>query len=797
MIRTLGIIAAAFSVAVSIVMAGDSTNSRSSFLQPRSVVREKSSDVLSSQVRSFLSRRDGDTARVWVYFTDKGVRTPAEFEAAAASVVFTERAERRRVRTRSSQKLFVDLPVNQTYIDQLTGLGAVHRRSSRWLNAASFDVPFERLDELSVLPMVAEIRPIARFRRLEERSDTTPPDPAESQSGNLDYGESLFQIRQINAVSAHEHGLSGRGVTLTITDTGFRKTHESLAPHVAAGRVLAEYDFVKNDSNTSLEAGDPYNQWDHGTLVWSVAAGYAPGRIIGPAYNANFILCKTEDMASETAVEEDNWVAALEFADSVGTDVISTSLGYSDWYTYQDMNGQTAVISQAASTCDALGIVLVVAAGNEGPSQGTITAPADAFDILSAGAVDMSGLIASFSSRGPTFDGRIKPEVCALGVDDFGAFTSADNAYRYAGGTSLSTPLVAGAACLLIEARPDFTPRLVREALKGTAKYAANPNNTYGWGLLDVDSALLWPVNFACDSSQGQAPLAVSFRNNSWLEASELTWDFGDGETSNSPNPSHVFQYPGVYDVTLTIATAEGRFARTIPGMVLAHSDTLALSDVQAAPGSKVRVDVYARNFLPLDEIEIPFCWDGPLGMAFDSSSTAGLRTAAYTPVLLSLALSTKRATVLLRTSSAPAQPRLPPGSGSVLSIYFTMPSRSGPAYNPVSLVSYGKYAPTFRSGSYDYFPWVTAGSVRTGCCVGVVGDVDGDGSATTTLVDISRLIDCLFINRTPLDCWTEADADQSGGANAGPNDISIVDVAVLIDYLFIRGTALVLPDCP
>jgi len=261
--------------------------------------------------------------------------------------------------------------------------------------------------------------------------------------------------------------------------------------------VLAEYDFVHNDSNTGIEPGDWATEHSHGTRVWSVAAGWADGHLYGPAYRANFILCKTEDISSETPIEEDNWVAALEFADSVGTDVIATSIGYFHFdtachcdYTVSDLDGQTATISIAASMADGLGIIVCNSAGNSGPDASTITPPADAFDILAVGSVSSGGVIAASSSRGPTYDGRIKPEVCARGVSTWCAHPTIDNAYGSYHGTSFACPLVAGAACLVIEAHPEWTPRQVREALMASGDHAGSPDNTYGWGIIDVDAAL-------------------------------------------------------------------------------------------------------------------------------------------------------------------------------------------------------------------------------------------------------------------------------------------------------------------
>jgi subtilisin family serine protease len=288
-----------------------------------------------------------------------------------------------------------------------------------------------------------------------------------------------------------------------------RKTHEAFTACLAAGRLIAEYDFVYDDANVAFEEGDWAGEISHGTKVWSVAAGEAPGQLYGPAYQANVILCKTEDIRSETDAEEDNWAAAVEFADSVGADVISTSVGYMIFddscqcdHTYEDMDGQTTTISIAASMCDGLGIVLAKSVGNSGPASGSVTAPADAFDILAVGGVTSTGSIYASSSRGPTYDGRIKPEVCARALSTRAAHPSYDNVYSDYSGTSFAAPLIAGAACLLIEAHPNWTPYQVREALKLSGNNADSPDNTFGWGIPDVDAALTMGSN-CCEGKVG------------------------------------------------------------------------------------------------------------------------------------------------------------------------------------------------------------------------------------------------------------------------------------------------------
>ena len=764
--------------------------------QPSSITP---TSVLTSQTRKFLTSRGDKQAAVWVFFTDKGVKTPAEFSAAAQRVSLTERNHRRRVRTGAPLVTAADLPVREDYVGRVEAIGGELRRTSRWLNAASYEIPLRLVDSIAALPFVVRILPVAGFNGVKPSVDDTPRTaPRESALTGLSYGPSISQNLQINTPTAHRLGFSGKGVTLAITDSGFRKTHEAFANTIADGRLIAEYDFINNDENTDYDVGDPSNQISHGTMVWSTAAGYASGKVIGPGYGANIILCKTEDLQSETPIEEDNWVAALEFIDSVGADVINSSLGYSDWYGYADFDGQTAVTSIAASTCDSLGIVLCVSMGNEGPSTGSITAPADAFDVLSVGAVDLTGAIVSFSSRGPTYDGRTKPDVCALGLDAYTAYWSADNRYAYSAGTSFSSPLIAGAVCLLIEARPELSPAEIREAIRGTAEQAAAPDNEYGWGIANVGEALHWPVNFSADVVAGELPLTVQFSNDSWLEPQAIDWNFGDGSSSAELNPVHIYDQPGVYDVSVDLQTTIGDFSRSINRMIAVHADSLWMEVVDAVPGQYVKVAVYARNYLPLSTLEVPFSWAGDLGLTYSQFSTYGLRTQNFAiQNRISYDANGKRATILLDAGSGDTADELEPGVGPILNLYFLLPSDADYGSNPVAFTTYGNYDPSFVSGGYSYDPTVIDGAVVVQCCVGTVGNANGSDDEKPTIGDVITMIDHLFINMQPLECPAEADINRSGGANPTDADVDITDVSVLIDYLFAFRESFELPVCP
>ncbi|HIN19743.1 MAG TPA: T9SS type A sorting domain-containing protein, partial [Candidatus Marinimicrobia bacterium] len=303
------------------------------------------------------------------------------------------------------------------------------------------------------------------------------------------------QIEQINCHTAHQAGYTGQGVRVLILDTGFnteRSVFDSLT-------IIDEWDFINNDGNTENEANDYSSQHNHGTMVFSTLAGYDPGNLIGPAFGAEFLLAKTEDVTNESQVEEDNYVAALEWGEQLGADIMSSSLGYLDWYSYCDMDGNTGVTTIAVDIATSLGMLCITSAGNWGTSSPPpnpcdtlyyyISAPADADSVISVGAVNSNGEIAFFSSHGPTYDGRIKPEVCARGVSTWGVNANSDS-YRTGSGTSLSAPLVSGAAAVILSAHSDWTPMQVREAMMMTADRVDNPDNNYGYGVIDVMAAI-------------------------------------------------------------------------------------------------------------------------------------------------------------------------------------------------------------------------------------------------------------------------------------------------------------------
>ncbi|MFH0982564.1 MAG: S8 family serine peptidase [Planctomycetota bacterium] len=477
------------------------------------MVKDRASDPVKVHpaLQQLLNQSTGPV-KVWVFFKDKGIDSPQEYEAAIAQVAasYNPRAvQRRALRGLNALRggaLFDehDLPVVQAYVDAVAATGARIHVVSRWVNAVSAYITREQVEPIAALPWVAKLQPVAHSAGVHRPVDTKSVEelaPAPGGGGldrSINYGLSQAQLAQINLIPLHDAGYTAQGVIVGILDTGFHRTHEAFTNPGHPVSVVAEYDFVDNDGVAETEPGDPFGQADHGTMILGCLGAYMPGELVGGAFDASFVLCKTEDTTQEVPAEEDNYVAGLEFIEFHGADMETSSLGYIDWYTQADLDGETAVTTIAVNIATANGVHHCNAAGNEyhdtSPSTSHLIAPADAFQAISCGAVDSSGAIAYFSSDGPTADGRVKPELLARGISTYTVSPSSDTGYTTADGTSLSTPLVACAVACLIQARPSWTVDQMREHLFETADYYVaygtfDPLYVRGYGILDAFAA--------------------------------------------------------------------------------------------------------------------------------------------------------------------------------------------------------------------------------------------------------------------------------------------------------------------
>lgn len=442
----------------------------------------------------------------------------------SSDTLLTQRALDRRALRASTRELIssADLPVAQARVDALLATGATLRTTSRWLNLASVAASETELKAIAKLPFVRGVFPVHHSRRL------APVDFGSVVEGGI-AGSGAWsdaQLAQVGIDEMHARGFRGAGVIIGILDTGFRRIHSAFASAEHPLEVIAEWDFINNDGNAGFQVGDDPGQHWHGSAVLGFLAAYLPGQMIGSAYEAKFILTKTEDNSSETPVEEDYYVAGLEFIEANGADIATSSLGYIDWYTPEQLNGVTAVTSRGVNIATSLGVICCTAAGNQGndsnPATNHLLAPADALQVISCGAVDLNGVTAWFTSDGPSVDGRVKPELCARGIncytiapDDFAGIT-------YGSGTSFATPLIAGAVATILQARGEYTVTSMRNALFSTASdMVANgtfdPFYRRGYGIMSAIGAASIgraPEDINVDGSVNAADLAMLL--NAW-----------------------------------------------------------------------------------------------------------------------------------------------------------------------------------------------------------------------------------------------------------------------------------------
>lgn len=434
--------------------------------------------------------------KIWIFLRDKGPHALTKNSPAyrRAQEALAPRALSRRAKVLPANALIesTDLEIHEPYLAELAQLGLQPIVRSRWLNAVSALAAPEQLQAAQKLPFVSRIQAVAQLR-IPPVSKNAPPvaQLAKTNAHRLAYGASLAQMEQIAATSLHDAGILGRGVLVGMMDSGFRwQDHEAFD----SLRVVEEFDFVKNDAITRNETGDPVGQDEHGTETLSTLAGFKAGELIGPAFQARFLLAKTENIASETHAEEDFWVAAMEWMEARGVEVTSTSLGYGTGglYTPADMDGKTAIITQAAEIAAGKGVIVVNSAGNEGSNLAwrIVTAPADGPNVIAVGAVSANGGLVGFSSRGPTPDGRLKPDVLAMGSGVRVVASNSNASYTFSSGTSFSCPLVAGVVAQILSAHPEVTPQQMMNALRSTASRASSPDNDYGHGIVNARAAI-------------------------------------------------------------------------------------------------------------------------------------------------------------------------------------------------------------------------------------------------------------------------------------------------------------------
>lgn len=426
---------------------------------------------------------------VWVFLKDKPSQTAF---VASPLTMLSQRALDRRLRYNISLDS-KDVPVEASYISQIKNTsGIIVKAKSKWLNALHIQGTQADISKLLTLNFVNKVEYANKSLNVSGKNSRQQKVVQKTNKLNFttdfNYGNSANQIEMLKGNVLHQNNFTGEGMQIAIIDAGFPNVDNFAAFKRIRdnNQILGGYDFVNRNENF-------YTGNYHGMSVLSTIAGYMDNQFVGTAPDAKFYLFISEDAVNETPLEESLWVEAAEKADSLGVDVINTSLGYTTFdnpnynYVYADMDGKTTFISKGAEIAFSRGMIVVNSAGNEGNAfWHYISAPADAASVLSIGAVNATGVIASFSSYGPAADNRVKPDVCAQGAGVY--IISPSGAIVTSNGTSFSSPVLAGVVACLWQAFPDKNNAEIIQLVKESAHLYANPTAQEGYGIPDFES---------------------------------------------------------------------------------------------------------------------------------------------------------------------------------------------------------------------------------------------------------------------------------------------------------------------
>jgi serine protease AprX len=427
----------------------------------------------------------------WVYFNAKP--DSATF-LSNPSLMLSQRALDRRANQGIALDI-KDVPIYQDYIDQIASFGTVEiLAKSKWLNALHIRGTQTNIQALSELEFVDHVRfadvSLNQAGRMSASRRIAPVNKTMETQVNFQYGSSANQIQMLNGHLLHQQDYTGSGKIIAVLDAGFPGVNTVLPFKRLRdnNKILGGYNFVDRDE-------DFYTRGSHGTMVLSTMGGYVQNQLVGTAPDASYYLFITEDVFNENPIEESLWVEAAETADSLGVDVINTSLGYFAYdnpnysHTYEEMDGVTTFISQGANIAFTRGMIVVVSAGNSGNSPDPhIASPADAVNVLTVGAVDAGGNYASFSSIGPSFDGRVKPDVDAQGY--LAVVANPAGSVVAASGTSFSGPIMAGMIASFWQAVPNLDNQTIIDVVRQSAHLFENPTDELGYGIPNFQQAL-------------------------------------------------------------------------------------------------------------------------------------------------------------------------------------------------------------------------------------------------------------------------------------------------------------------
>ncbi len=422
----------------------------------------------------------------WIKLSDK---KGSNYQLSNPEMFLSERAISRRIR----QHIPIDetdLPVSAVYSDSLKKMGLELIHSSKWLNGLTVKVNDTTvMRKVRALTFVTSVQLTKPALLLKSANQKFNEEEFSAEYKPANYGTAINQLTQLKGDYLHQQGFRGKGIQIAVLDAGFWKVDKLMAFDSlrTSGRILGKRDFVDPKS-------DFYAQHTHGMSVLSCMGANLPGTIIGTSPDASFYLFRTEDAPTEYLIEEDNWVAAAEFADSLGVDVINSSLGYYTFddskmdHPFSDLNGVKTRVTQGANMAFQKGILVFASAGNEGNnSWKRIIAPSDGANVIAVAAVDKIGIRASFSSVGPAFGGAVKPNVAALGASTY--LLTSGEVFGFSSGTSFSSPVLAGMGACLLQANPYANAKQVKMAIEQSAHQYNKPDSLLGFGIPNFEKA--------------------------------------------------------------------------------------------------------------------------------------------------------------------------------------------------------------------------------------------------------------------------------------------------------------------
>jgi len=451
---------------------------------------------ISDRVKNAINYSTDEKLIVYVFFNDKGPNVD-QYLSNPLSLVSEKSLERRKKVLPANQLVDItDVPVYQSYVNQVSNKVIKVRHELNWFNCVSVEGTKAQILDIAGLDCVAKIDLVERYKKIKENDEIVSDNavsynPYSPLVDSMNYGASLRQDTMIKVNKVHNNGIYGQGVVIAHFDAGYLNfNHEAFTTYPM--KIWKRKDFQTGDTVTLASHS-------HGQATLSLVGGYKPGSLISPAFASTFVLCRTEVDPGERWFEMDNWAAAAQWSDSLGVDVITSSLGYLDLFdppdtnfSWVNMDGKTLLITNAADLAVHKGITVSNSAGNSGDnsSHNTLGGPADGDSIITIGALDPSGTKASYSSVGPTTDvpARIKPDVMTQGSSNQVATQTGYS--TFGSGTSWACPMAAGVMACMLSANKDLTPIQIRGILRKFAGNTNSPNNSIGWGTIDANKSV-------------------------------------------------------------------------------------------------------------------------------------------------------------------------------------------------------------------------------------------------------------------------------------------------------------------